>query len=254
MQSVDIVPGKAHALRPPAAPEASLVKVQVLLPPRRGKVRIRYLTGVEEGLEEWVPTRQLTCLWEERKAFLRDEGREAALRKVSEEARDPVEEDAISNVLTATGEETGFQRSWTLPVAKAERLWRRAGLTGEPTREPYAYVDRHGLLHLPYLAALKFAKAFAAAEPEPCDTYMREWEERLRAEGYVPGDSYAHGLLREFEAGFALVRYWMNEPVNNSLETELQRVTYIAGEAIRELEAAGQEKTARRLKRQLRGQ
>lgn len=253
MQSVDIVPGKAHALRPLGQPEESLVKVQVLLPPRRGKVRIRYLTGAEQGLEEWIPTRQLACLWKERRAFLRDEQKEAALRRVSEEARDPVEEDAISNVLTATGEETGFQRSWTLSVAKAERLWRRAGITGEPTREPYAYVDRHGMLHLPYPSALKFAKAFAGAEPEPCDTYMREWEERLRAEGYVPGDSYAHGLLREFEAGFALVRYWMNAPVNKSLETELQRVTYIAEEAIRQLEATGQEKAARRLKRQLKG-
>jgi hypothetical protein len=165
---------------------------------------------------------------------------------VSESAREPVEEHAISTVLEATGESSGFIRSWELSLPEAERLWRRAGFTSEPRREPYAYIDRCGHLHLPYQAALKFAKAFAAAEPEPCNTYVREWEERLRAQGYVPGDAYAHGLLREWEPSFALVRYWMNQPINQSLEAELRGVSYIAEEAIRELEATGQEKTARR--------
>lgn len=254
MQSVDIVVGRPHAYRPPqTADPHALLKVQVLVPPRRGKVRVRYLTGDIEGLEEWVPTRNLLCLWKERKAFIMDEAAEILLRKASEEARDPVEEEAISTVLTATGEEGGFIRSWTLDLPKAERLWRRAGLASDPRNEPYAYVDRHRMLHLPFLSALKFAKAFAAAEPEPCQTYIREWEEKLRIRGYQPGDTYAHDLLREWEPGFALVRYWMAQPVNKGLEDELHRVRHVAVEAIRLLEGCGEEKAARRLARQLRG-
>lgn len=254
VQSIHIVPGKAHAYRVPrSTANAAPVKVQVLASPRRGQVRVRHLDGELEGLEEWIKSRDMLCLWKERKAFLRDERNEDALRRVSEEARERVEEEAISNVITATGEAGGFIRSLTLSQAQAERLWARAHLPGQPHQEPYAYVDRTGRLHLPYLSALRLAKAFAAAEPEPCLLYIRQWREELRAKGYVPGESFEHEILRDFEPGFALVESWTRQGLIEPLEAELVRVRGIADRAISALADAGQKRQATSLKRSLNG-
>lgn len=250
----EMVVGRAHAYRPPGQDSRRPVKVRVLLPPKKGQVKVVHLDGADAGFEEWVRSRNLLCLWKERQAFLRDEERWGRLREASLEARDFVEEEAISNVLTATGEESGFILTWRLDPVKARRLWDRAGLTGNPAREPYAFVDRHGVLCLPYMAALKFAKAFAAAEPETCQLYVREWEDKLRTEGYQPGRRYAHGTLRSFEPGFALVRAWSAKPMTDYLEEEVQRLRGVAWQAIAALRAAGQTRKATLLQRQLDGQ
>ncbi len=249
-----MVVGRPHALRElKAPPDTPLRKVVVLQPPRKGQVQVRHADGDLQGLTEWISTRIIVCLWSDRKAFLRDEREETALREYSDPARREVEERALSFVLTATGEEGGFSRTWTLDRDKAERLWARAGLKDPAEREPYSYVDRDGQLHVTYQTTMKFAKAFAAAEPEPCLLYIREWEERLRAEGYQPGNSYAHSLLREWEPGMALVRAWCSQPTSDLLEKELKRVRGIAMDAIDRLESAGHKQQARRLRAALDG-
>lgn len=251
MRREDIKVGSLYALRVNAVDE--LLKVKALRPPKRGQVKVEHLSGDDTGLQEWVKTRHLMCPWTQRKAFLRDEEQWALLRQVSREARDFVVEDAISSVLTATGEETGFQLVWRSDPAKVRRLWARAGLTDDPTHERYAFVDREGMLCLPYPAALRFAQAFAAVEPETCLLYVREWEERLRAEGYQPGHAYAHSALREFAPGFALIKDWASKPLAEYLEKELGRVRGIAEQAIEALRASGKARQASALSRQLDG-
>jgi hypothetical protein len=44
-------------------------------PPRSRKVRIRWLDGEYEGLEEWVPMARLVVAWDQADAFLEDERR-----------------------------------------------------------------------------------------------------------------------------------------------------------------------------------
>ncbi len=44
-------------------------------PPRSQKVRVRWLDGEYEGLEEWVPKGQLVAPWEQAEAFMEDERR-----------------------------------------------------------------------------------------------------------------------------------------------------------------------------------
>jgi hypothetical protein len=254
MQARDIQPGRLYARRdPPNDPHRDVEKVQPVTAPRARQVKVKHVSGELDGLEEWVTTRSLLCAWGERQGFLRDERLAHDLRSASDESRTAVEEEAISHVLTATGEEGGFARTWSLSPEKARRLWQRAKLSDDPTQSAYAYIDRSGALHLSYDTALRFAQAFAAAEPEPCLLFIKEWEDRLRAEGYEPGNRYAHSLLREWAPSHALVRQWASQMDSDRLEEELERVRKVVDLAIRLLKETGAEAAARRVELALGG-
>ena len=254
VQSAELVPQKFYAwCESPRVVTPELVRVKFLGAARAGKAKIRWEEGDLSGLEEWVPTRQLLCAWKERQACLRDRERADALNQEAYELRDPVVEDAISHVLTATGEEGGFIRVWHLSPEKADRLWRRAGLESDPREEQLAFVDRFGTLHLGYRSALTFAKAFAAAEPEPCIQLIEGWEKELRAEGYIPGESWRHEFLREERPGFALVRQWAGQGEIETLQKEIARLQQLVSQASGWLRSAGDERHASAIDRGLRG-
>jgi hypothetical protein len=99
---------------------------------RGRQARIRHETGDLDGLVEWLPTRLIVCRWTERNAFQKDEERAAKLSASDADVWDPVYEEAISAVMTASGEYGGFQKSWTTDPASAERFWSRARLSGSP--------------------------------------------------------------------------------------------------------------------------
>jgi hypothetical protein len=254
MQSADLVPKRSYAwCESPRVTIPSLVRVKFIGPARSGKAKIRWEEGELSGLDDWVSTRQLLCLWKERKACLRDRERQARLDQDSDEAFDRVVENAISHVLTATGEEGGFIRAWTLPPDKADRLWQRAQLRDDPRHEPLAFIDRFGELHLGYRSALRFAKAFAAAEPEPCVHLIERWEQELRAEGYLPGASWHHEFLREERPAYALVRQWAGTGVIETLKGEIERLQRLVSQAEGWLRSAGDPRHADALKRGLHG-
>jgi hypothetical protein len=242
----------AHRLKP-HDPGCGLQKVMFIGPAKAGKAKVRHRDGELDGLEEWVPTRTLMCPWAERSPFLHDESRWAALQQAAARDHDPVVEEAISIVFEATGDENGFIRVWTVSPERARRLWQRAALHGTPDHHPLAYTDRHGQMNLPYETALEFARAFAAAEPEPCIHYIREWEDRLRAEGYEPGQRYRHGFLRELRPAHALVREWAHAGELQVLGEENTRLRRLVHEAITALRHAGDEQQADRIDRALRG-
>ena len=228
MLATDLVVGRAYAERAkPNDAECALRKIIFVGPARAGKAA----DGDLDGLEEWVPTRTVMCPWGERQAFLRDESRWNALQEAAAGDYDPVVEEAISTVFEATGEETGFIRVWTVDPLRAQRLWRRAGLEGSPDQHPLAYTDRGGQLHLAYETALQFAQAFAAAEPEPCIHYIQEWEDRLRAEGYEPGNRVGHYVLRNMRPAHALVREWTQAGELTLLREENQRLRQVCLDA-----------------------
>jgi hypothetical protein len=200
-----------------------------------------------------VRTRSLMCPWADRRTFLRDESRQAALQHAAARNHDPVVEEAISAVFEATGDENSFVRVWTVSPERARRLWRRAGLPGMPDHHPLAHTDSRGQMNLPYETALEFARAFAAAEPEPCIHYIQEWEDRLRAEGYEPGQRYRHSFLRELRPAHALVREWTRAGDLGLLREENTRLRRLLTEGITTLRQAGHEQQATRLDRALHG-
>jgi hypothetical protein len=96
-------------------------------------------------------------------------------------------------------------------------------------------------------------QAFAAAEPDLVDLYLRGWEDRLRAEGFEPGNRHSHELLRNWAPAHALARFWCAEPQRTAAEREVERLQRLVREAVRLLEAAGDDRGARRIERGLRG-
>jgi hypothetical protein len=254
MLATDLVTGRDYAQRTkPHDVNCPLHKVTFIAPAKAGKAKVRHADGELDGLEEWVPTRTLMCLWGERQAFLRDESRWNALQQAAARDYDPVVEEAISTVFEATGDETGFIRVWSVDPNRAQRLWRRAGRDGTPDQHPLAYTDRHGQLNLPYETALEFAQAFAAAEPEACIHYIQEWEDRLRAEGYESGQRHSHSFLRQQRPAYALVREWTQSGDLELLRQENTRLRQLLQQALEALRRAGDERAANRFDRALLG-
>lgn len=255
MRKDDLIKDREYALRPKGSgPGAPLVKATFVGPARERQCRIRYEVGELEGLTEWVQTRLIACAWGERKAFLLDEERAAQLAVADDKAWDRVAEEAISAVMAASGEYTGFLRHWNTDRASAERYWARARLDGTPLEDDSAnYQDRVGTWHLSFRTALKAAQAFAAAEPEMVDLYLRSWEERLKAEGFEPGGRSKHDLLREWAPSHALARAWSQEPRGAAAEQEVERLRALVSTAVRYLREAGEDSKAGRIERGLHG-
>ncbi|HEX5493461.1 MAG TPA: hypothetical protein VFX70_02655 [Mycobacteriales bacterium] len=176
-----------------------------------------------------------------------------AIKDATDRDYDSVVADAISEVLTATGEEGGFISTWSLDPDKARRLWDRAGLEGEPDDHPLAFIDRKGVPHVPYETTLSFAQAFAAAEPESVLLHIQEWEDRLRAEGYEPGNRHSHEFLRTKRPAHVLARQWAGRAEVTMLQEENDRLRRLVHQAILALTHAGDESAARRIGRGLRG-
>jgi hypothetical protein len=249
MLAADLVPGRKYAVREQPHRRGPLIKAAFVGAVRSGKAKVRWLDGEREGLEEWLATRALVCPWGQRREFLRDEERAAAIKEASKEV-DDVEQDAISAVMEAAGE-SGFGREWWDPPERVRRLWSRARLPGDPLEEPLAYVDRHGQAHLSALTALRWARAFAAAEPEPVGLYLEGIERELLAEGWQPGDRFAHEFLRRSRPAHALVRDWAAQPERDLLRAEVERLQGLVQQAVSQLERAGAADAAHRLKRAL---
>lgn len=256
MQKSDLVTGRIYALRrrSRAAAGAAFLKVKFNGKVHKDQVQVRHESGDLAGLEEWVRTRHLACPWGDLKALERDEERTARLREVSSQAGDRVTEEAISAVLTASGEYGGFIRTWDTDPAPAQRLWDRAGLAGRPLEHhPANFIDRHGTWQLTFQTALHAAEAFAAAEPETVDLYLRGWEDRLRAEGFIQGNQHSHELLREWAPSHALARSWSQKPIGAAAEREVQRLRSLVEHAARLLRAIGHNSEAARIERGLNG-
>lgn len=256
MRKSDLVAGRLYALRVRGrvSEDEPFVRVRFDGRVHMDQVHVRYESSDLAGLEEWVRTRHLAARWGDRKALLQDEERMAHLRTVSAETGDRVVEEAISAVFTASGEYGGFIRLWVTDPEPAQRLWDRARLSGNPLDHHQAnFVNRHGVWHLTFQTAQHAAEAFAAAEPEAVDLYLRGWEDELRATGFMPGNRHRHELLREWAPPHALARAWSQKPIAATAEREVQRLRDLVQEASRLLRARGHDSDAARIERGLNG-
>lgn len=257
MRKVDLVKGKNYALRPKGAGPGSsdcFVKVVFLGLTHGRQCKVLFDSGELAGLEDWVVTRDLACRWGERKALIRDEERWARIEAATDEMWDEVIEEAISAVMEASGEQYAIRRYWADDPTSAQRYWDRAKLHGTPLEyDPLNYEDRDGTWHFSFATALKAAQAFAAAEPELVDLYLRSIEEELKAEGFVPGMRHRHDLLRKYAPSHALVRAWSQAPRGIAAENETTRLRAVVSQAVRFLREAGEGRKADQIERGLHG-
>jgi hypothetical protein len=144
----------------------------------------------------------------------------------------------------------------SMSLESVEQIAERAGLAEPVTGlHPAAFVTRFGTLCLPYEGAETLARAFAAAEPETVLLYIQDQEAEYRARGYEPGERFWHDYLREKAAGYALARHWAgHEKEIEQLQKELERLRSLVSMAAHDLERAGADHGARRLRRALKGQ
>ena len=88
------------------------------------------------------------------------------------------------------------------------------------------YVDRHNNIHLPAIEGYRLARAFASREPEGVIRYIAEVEDRLTAEGMIPGERWHQEYLRKQAPAMALARNWAGHETegNRQEETEYHAV------------------------------
>jgi hypothetical protein len=98
---------------------------------------------------------------------------------------------------------------------------------------PANFVDTHLTWQLTFQTAQYAAEAFAAAEPDAVDLYLRRWEDELRAEGFIQGNRHSHHLLREWAPSQALARSWSQKPIGAAAEREVQRLRLLVQDAAR---------------------
>ena len=227
--------------------------------PRGGKWKVRHVDGDTAGLEEWVPSRLILCVWAELPALLGDERRSAAIAE--DDYGDRTTCEAIDLVLRdASGEESerGLVNSgceWIMSRDAAHRLWARAQRQGVPEKSHHlAFVDREGNVHLPFRIAYQFARDFAGAEPHTVLRYIEAHEAEYVARGWEPGERWWHDYLRKDMPVYALARSWAGHANEiGLLQEEIERLRRLLTEATGDLERAGAKREANRLRAALLG-
>lgn len=111
-----------------------------------------------------------------------------------------------------------------------------------------AYVDRQGMLHLPFDEAFEIGRKFCAAEPS---TVLVDVEaiERDRTHKATHGEQYIVELLNEFRASWALIRQWAgHDAAVAQREAEIERLERLVWDAVYALQKAGLDKESARLR------
>jgi hypothetical protein len=128
-------------------------------PPRSQKVKVCWLDGEYEGLEEWVPKVRLVP-WEEKEALLEDGRRMFAALEASGDVYGATTYRAVETVFFAVSQDAGAEVLLGLRAAARELLSiddleaavRRLGLDADALlSEPRSYVDRLGEYRAPFV-------------------------------------------------------------------------------------------------------
>jgi hypothetical protein len=253
---MDIELGRTYALRrkPTDHHEQPFRAKVALLPGRGGKVRVVHRGGELDGLDEWVPTRGVVCLWGERKAYLHDESRSDAIEAISRGQFDPIINDAIMYVTGASGEPgiggtSQKSTAWVSGQDALRRIWVRAKLDDDPTLIRPGFVDRNQRVHLPWENARTWAQAFARAEPEPILTYIADTERDLKARSWEVGDTFNAEWLRRQLPAMAVARQWCGTAEVSEMQDRIDVLSRIVTSAISMLRGHGHEADATKLKR-----
>jgi hypothetical protein len=119
-------------------------------------------------------------------------------------------------------------------------------------QSPAGYVDRGGVLRLPFGDAVDLARAFCAAEPSTVlvdvDATERKWSQESR----TPGEEHMIGLLNEHRASWALIRQWAgHDAALAQRDAEIQRLERLVWDAVYVLQKAGFDRESTRLRRAL---
>jgi hypothetical protein len=255
MWKAQIKPNTEYALREKRAMGSPFQRVRVIQHIRRNKWRVEWIDP-NPGLVDYIESGQLVVEWKDRKAFLKEE--ESVGRLKEHNARHGYDgEDspivrALYEIFESVADGIDFYRgSITTAPEALERLKARIG-SEVRVESPAAYVDRGGVMHLPFDVALDLAQRFCAAEPATVlvavEATERKWSQKA-----ARGEDYIVSLLNEYRASWALIRQWAgHDAAVAQREAEIQRLERLVWDAIYMLQKAGLDRESDRLRRGLR--
>ena len=255
---------RAHTPGNPVRP-VELVKEG---PPRSQKVKVRWLDGEYEGLEEWVPKVRLVVSCEEKEALLDDERRMFVALEASGDVYGTATYRAVETVFFAIPQELGAEVWFGMKAIERELLSiddldaaaARLGLDVEALlSEPHSYVDRFGEYKAPFGMAVKVAKHCCERFSRGVLRHLQAEEEKLRQElvsgnlevsrsWWTDNEAYrkrAEARLEELGPIFALVREWCGQDATEefreviALRQEVDRLQGVVKDLARWLKNAG---------------
>jgi len=247
----EIKAGTEYALRERRVAGTPFQRVRVIDHIRRNKWKVEWIDP-NPGLIDYVESVQLIVPWKERRDFLKDEENEERLRRHNEQhGYDRVSSPiaiALGHVFQSTGEEVCFYRGTLTGSPDAvSRLKTRAGVAAA-RQSPAVYVDRQGILHLPFDEVIELARRFCGAEPAAvlvgAEATERRW---MRKASH--GEDHIISLLNGHRAAWALVRQWAGHDAAIALrEAEIRRLERLLWDAVYALQKAGLDSDAARLR------
>lgn len=254
MLKSEIKPGVDYAFRETRAAGAPFQRIRIIQHIRGNKWRAEWIEP-NPGLVDYVESGQLIVSWKEHKPFLKDEQNAERLHEHNErqgfQSSSPVAE-AVEQVFESVGEHVPFRHGvLSGPPDAIGRVRVRAGVDPKADSS-VGYIDRHGILHLPFDEALELARKFSAAEPSTvlvgAEATEREWAQKARC----PGEEYIVGLLNEYRASWAILRQWAgHDAAVAQREAEIEKLERLVWDAVYALQKAGLDKEASRLRRAL---
>lgn len=242
---------------------------------RNAHVQIRFEDPDADGLETWVPTGRLKCLWADAEAFEENERRWLAVIKASRDSAGVV--DAVESVVCALMPDETWARvsppkslvhSSGKGVFGFRNLEALSEVTGLPVEqlsgEPTAFYDE-GVWVVPLPTALSVAKRLAPLDPltilrevegEERQLAAREESWRLRGPRSGP-DEQTRDDWDVQRQSFALRREWVGEESITlrdeaiAAQQEAERLRNLVTWAIKKLAGYGHKSSAETLRRNL---
>ncbi|SDP74229.1 hypothetical protein SAMN04487914_13253 [Arthrobacter sp. ok909] len=230
--------------------------------------QIRFEDADADGLETWVPTGRLKCLWADAEAFTARELRWAELRRVSMVGEDV--EHAAAVVLDALtpldvlGSSAGAGGTYEYAIKDVSTLSRLCGIPEiELTSAPTAF-EEDGNFMVPFQTAERVARALAGKHPEAVlrvvvreerdlEEKQLEWRQRGSPPRGEQSEDWDEALRRSFE----IRREWVGAEANTfqaevlASHGEVQELRDLVEYAAKFLQANGHTTVAAKLRRSL---
>lgn len=253
MQKSEIIKGKDYAFREHAKQGEPLQRVRIIENVRGNRWKVEWIDP-NPGLIHYVESKCLVASWKDHRVFLRDEESQNRLLEDNKRhnfERDSPLDDAVVNVFESVGEHDLHYWNGILSGKKEalERVMIRAKLKPDENI-PCSYIDRQGEIHVPFSGALKIAKSFCMAEPQPVLVYVESWERKWEQDARRPGEDHLVGLLNDSRAAWAIVRQWTGpDAIVAQREEYIKQLERLVWDAIYALQKAGADNAAERLRR-----
>jgi hypothetical protein len=157
---------------------------------------------------------------------------------------------AIEQIFESAGDGVGVSRGILSGTPdQVNRISARAGCSEYEPKRP-AYIDRKGILHLPFDQALELGRKFCMAEPSTVLTDIEATERKWTSQAARPGEEYIIPLLNSYRASWALLRQWAGlDAAVAARDSQIRSLERLVWDAIYALQKAGLDSEASKLRR-----